>query len=93
MARAATSVGESWAQTWLAELALEQRGATGGWPGTISQARSRVRVALASELSRARFAPAAAQEIDETARAAYARARQVWLASASADADDREGGP
>ncbi len=56
-------------------------------PGTITQARSRVRVYLTAELARARFQPAAADEVDRAARAAYARAREVWLASAKADDD------
>jgi hypothetical protein len=48
-----------------------------------------VRAVVTSELARARFQPAAADEVDRTARAAYARAREVWLASAKADdADD-----
>ena len=87
--RAAVSVGETWARGWLAELGSEGRSAAGGWPGTITQARSRVRAVVTAELARARFQPAAADEVDRTARAAYARAREVWLASAKADdADD-----
>ena len=83
------TVGETWARGWLAELGSEGRSAAGGWPGTITQARSRVRVMVTAELARARFQPAAADEVDRTARAAYARAREVWLASAKADdADD-----
>ena len=83
------TVGETWARGWLAELGSEGRSAAGGWPGTITQARSRVRAVVTAELARARFQPAAADEVDRTARAAYARAREVWLASAKADdADD-----
>ena len=89
--RAAVAVGENWARGWLAELGLEGRSAAGGWPGTISQARSRVRAVVTLELSRARFEPAGVEELDRTARAAYARARQVWLASAKADEDDSVG--
>jgi hypothetical protein len=86
--RAALDVGESWARGWLAELGSEGRSVAGGWPGTISQARSRVRAFVTAELSRARFEPAAVDELDRTARAAYARARQVWLASAKAEEED-----
>jgi hypothetical protein len=88
--RAAVTVGETWARGWLAELGSEGRSAAGGWPGTITQARSRVRVAVTAELARAKFQPAAADEVDRTARAAYARAREVWLASAKADDDEPE---
>ena len=86
--RAAITVGETWARGWLEELGSEGRSAAGGWPGTITQARSRVRAVVAVELARARFQPAAADEVDRTARAAYARARAVWLASAKADDTD-----
>src|SRR5271155_4165875 len=87
--RTAVAVGETWARGWLAELGSEGRSAAGGWPGTITQARSRVRAVVTAELARARCHPAAADEVDRTARAAYARAREVWLAQAKADdADD-----
>ncbi len=87
--RTAVSVGETWARRVLAELCSEGRSAQGGWPGTISQARSRVSVVVTSELARARFRPAAADEVDKTTRAAYAHARGVWLASARADEEDQ----
>ncbi len=86
--RAAASVGETWAKGWLAELVSEGRSAAGGWPGTISQARSRVRAVVIAELARARFEPAGPAELDQTARVAYARAREVWLSSAKADDAD-----
>ena len=93
--RAAASVGETWARGWLAELVSEGRSAAGGWPGTISQARSRVRAVVIAELARARFEPAGPAELDQTARVAYARAREVWLSSAKADDADEplESGP
>lgn len=83
--RAAASVGEAWARAWLEELAAERRAAIGGWPGTLSQARARVRPAIDAELARARLPAAAIGEIEEGARGAYARARVLWLASAKAD--------
>jgi hypothetical protein len=91
--RTAVAVGETWARGWLAELGSEGRSAAGGWPGTITQARSRVRAVVTAELARARFQPAAADEVDRTARAAYARAREVWLASAKADDESDESAP
>ena len=91
--RTAVAVGETWARGWLAELGSEGRSAAGGWPGTITQARSRVRAVVTAELARARFQPAAADEVDRTARAAYARAREVWLASAKADDESDDGAP
>jgi len=52
-----------------------------------------VRAVVTAELARARFQPAAADEVDRTARAAYARAREVWLASAKADDESDDGAP
>jgi hypothetical protein len=83
--RAAASVGERWAHAQLAELVRERRPAAGGWPGTISEARSRVRTFVGGVLARERLEPAAPAEIDHAARCAYARARAVWLASAKDD--------
>src|ERR1700735_3171568 len=86
--RTAATVGEAWARGWLAELGSEGRSAAGGWPGAITQARSRVRAGVTAGAARARFQPGAADEVDRTARAAYARAREVWLAFAKADDSD-----
>lgn len=91
--RVANSVGESWARTALSALAAEGRSAIGGWPGTISEARERVRSAIDAQLSRAALSPASAGERDSSARLAYARARTFWLASARAEDAFDDGGP
>jgi hypothetical protein len=44
-----------------------------------------VRASLVGELARARQSALTAPELEDAARAAYARARDVWLASARAD--------
>jgi hypothetical protein len=79
--RTALSVGETWARACIAELDADGRTASGGWPGTITQARSRVRAVIFVELARARHAPADAREIERATRAAYDRARAMWRAS------------
>jgi hypothetical protein len=84
--RTASAVGESWARTCLADLVAEGRAACGAWPGTITQARTRVRAVIFVELARGRHAPAGPGEIEKATRAAYDRARAVWRASASSDA-------
>lgn len=88
--RAAVAVGEAWARGWLDELLLEGRSPSGGWPGTISQARARVRASFARELAQARLAAAEVPELEDGVRAAYARAREVWLMSARADEEGGE---
>ncbi len=91
MERTARVVGEDWARARVAQLGSEGRSAAGGWPGTITEARSRVRSLVASELARERFQPAAVEEVDRAARAAYSRARAVWATLAKAD--ESEEGP
>jgi hypothetical protein len=83
--RAARTTGEEWAHARVAELGGEGRSASGGWPGTITEARSRVLPALSRVLARERLGPPALTEIDGAARTAYARARAVWGALAKAD--------
>jgi hypothetical protein len=80
---AAVSIGEEWARSWLAKLAVEKRRVAGGWPGTMSQARALV----VAELVRPRYQPVLDHEIREVAQAAYARAKVVWLRSAKEDVD------
>ena len=84
--RSASETGEAWALRLFAELRAEGRRVVGGWPGTLTEARARVR----AELRRERPTHA---EVEHAAGTAYARARHVWLASAQGedDEDDAEG--
>ena len=66
----ATAIGRTWALEVLQRLRSADRDIEGGWPGTLGEARARIR----AELRR----PLAIEVIDALARIAYATARQGW---------------
>lgn len=66
----ATAIGRTWVLEVLEGLRSSDRDIEGGWPGTLGEARARVR----AELRR----PLAIDVIDSLARIAYATARQGW---------------
>jgi hypothetical protein len=80
--RSAHDGGEQWARGWRTELQSDHRRASGGWPGTIAQARVCARAHLSAELARLRLAAPSSMELEQAARLTYARARAVWLALA-----------
>ena len=80
--RSAHDGGEQWARGWRDELQSDHRRASGGWPGTIAQARVCARAHLSAELARLRLTGPSPAELEQAARLTYARARAVWLALA-----------
>ena len=66
----ALAVGEAWATETVRALRRDDREIEGAWPGTLGEARMRIRVAL-----RAKLAP---QLLEELARVAYVAARRGW---------------
>ena len=70
--RVAELEGARWATSSLAQLA-EQGRATGGWPGTLSEARMRIEACLAT-----RRTPAPGAFGEELARVVYQAARRHW---------------
>ena len=66
----AVAIGEAWAREIVRSLLSVDRQIIGAWPGTMREARSRVRVALRTRLELA--------VIDELARVAYLAARRGW---------------
>ena len=80
--RSAHDGGEQWARGWRDELQMDHRRASGGWPGTIAQARVCARAHLSAELARLRLTGPSPTELEQAARLTYARARAVWLALA-----------
>lgn len=77
-ARHAQSVGETWARETVQLIHAEQRLAAGGFPGTLTEARSRVLVAVIPWLA-ARGRPSAkTQELESMARAVYQAAKTAW---------------
>ena len=66
----ALAVGEAWATETVRALRQDDREIAGAWPGTLGEARMRIRVAL-----RAKLEP---QLLEELARIAYVAARRGW---------------
>lgn len=86
MEQAALGAAEVWARRAVAALRAEGRLVAGGWPGTLSEARNEVRECLARE----RLTPSH-EELELAARAAYARARDVWFSCADRSEDEDDG--
>ena len=75
----AVALGRTWAEEQRAALHREGRAASGGWPGTLREARIRVeRLLQQAKLSPRSLALVTADEREDAARAAYASARVEW---------------
>jgi hypothetical protein len=70
LADRASQIGEAWARDYVRELREQDRAPAGAWPGTMREARMRVRSRLAIVLERDR--------LDELARVANYAARRGW---------------
>ena len=75
--RIVRSVSERWAEAFVEDGAAE----SSGFPGTVSQARSRLRAVIFVELARARLTPAVAVEIERCTSAVYELTREMCLDS------------
>lgn len=74
--------GRAWADTVRTMLQSEGRAASGGWPGTISEARARVEGVMGAG---DRPTP---DERDRLARVLYHAARSFWLVNRDASVPD-----
>ncbi|MET0413659.1 MAG: hypothetical protein ABW217_20285 [Polyangiaceae bacterium] len=79
----AERLGRSWANDLHAALVREKRRASGGWPGTLGEARVHVARALRCQGMRL----ASVQESEGAARIVYASARSAWNAIRDTDDD------
>jgi hypothetical protein len=81
----AVAAGEDWLRWWQHALAEQGRSMTGGWPGTLSEARSRVlaRAVAALGNDEALTVP----ELEALAHTTFAFARTGWNARATHDRD------
>jgi hypothetical protein len=82
--RAALDTATAWAHRRIDELRAEGREVAGGWPGTLSEARHFARASLA----RSGLGGITHEELEQVARATYARARSTWLASAGSEDEE-----
>jgi hypothetical protein len=70
LADRASQIGEAWALDYLRELREQERAPVGEWPGTMREARVRVRCRIATALDPDR--------LEELARVANLAARRGW---------------
>ena len=66
----ATAVGEAWAVELVRSLRTDDREIIGAWPGTLREARVRIRIAVRTKLD--------LQLFEALARVAYFAARRGW---------------
>ncbi len=71
----AEQIGRGWAAELRASLLRENRHASGGWPGTLAEARAHV----ARAMSARRMFITTPKESEDAARLAYASARSTWM--------------
>lgn len=83
----AAAVGRSWALQLVTALRSEQRAAAGGWPATISEARSQVGICLSHWLTQRGYQPIAPAEFEEATRLVYASARREWVSHREPEVD------
>jgi hypothetical protein len=74
---AATAIGAAWANELVSSLRAADREVIGAWPGTLGEARMRIRHAMRTKLE--------LTVIDELARVAYVAARRGWQAVTAPD--------
>jgi hypothetical protein len=80
------AAGEQWAIRWIENLRKEGRAVSGGWPGTISEARSQASASAAQYLGRkSALMPG---DLDTLARRVYEGAKKAWMARAVSEPDD-----
>jgi len=66
----AIAIGEAWAHEVVRTLRAVDREIIGAWPGTLREARLRIRVAVRNKLD--------LDALDQLARIAYVAARRNW---------------
>ena len=77
LADRASQIGDAWAKEYVRNLEAHARSAVGAWPGTMSEARSRVVMQLAIVL--------APDRLQELARIANLAARRGWQKACERD--------
>lgn len=88
LARAAADAGQKWAERFRAGLLRDGRVASGGWPGTLTEARTVAATYLRDDGHAPQLRGLSITEFDGFARMVNASARQGWLAWAARDAPE-----
>jgi hypothetical protein len=73
------ALGARWARTWCDDMRQHGRPIAGGWPGTLPEARSRVRTLLDTELEQRGLAPLSVEELLSATLVTYQEAKREWL--------------
>jgi hypothetical protein len=73
----AIAIGEAWAAELVDSLRSEDREVVGGWPGTVREARMRIRIAFPTRLELA--------ALENLAHVAYVAARRGWRSLSEPD--------
>jgi hypothetical protein len=87
LARHAQTVGETWAQETVKTIHAERRVAAGGFPGTMTEARTRVAILVLPWLTERGGPPATPVEREAIAKAVYQSAKQAWWNMREPEAD------
>lgn len=87
VARAAQAAAVSWTASMFDALARERRSVSGGWPGTLSEARVRARAEAARELAAESMAALTHEELALAARLTNAEARRAWQRNRVSDGE------
>lgn len=83
--RIVTAAASAWASSCFDALAREQRTVSGGWPGTLSEARGRALAGLVRALQAQSMPALTHEELADAARLTNALARRAWLANRRPD--------
>lgn len=81
-----TVEAERWVLETAAALRADDRAVAGGWPGTMSEAQTRLAILVAER----RITLGSREEHELAARRLYESARRAWVARASAESDADE---
>jgi hypothetical protein len=72
-------LGQTWATEWVQSMRNEGRRVSGGWPGTLPEARMKVQEHFERELSSRKMLPLSQEEVTQITTLVYERARNEWL--------------
>jgi hypothetical protein len=72
-------LAREWAEVWFAALSVQGRVVRGGWPGTLSEARSRTKGYVESQRARIGMPRLTHEQLEEMTRTTYHTARRLWL--------------
>lgn len=88
VARVAQVAAAAWIASYFDALARESRTVSGGWPGTLSEARARASAAAARALAAESMPALTHDELAHAARLTNAEARRAWQRSCVAEESD-----